>query len=40
MVTPGGEVAVFDKRDKGEYIKLLVSYIKKFVTHNIPNANA
>ena len=40
MVTPSGEVEIFDKRDKGEYIKLLVSYIKEFVTHNIPNANA
>ena len=31
MVTPGGEVEVFDKRNKGDYIKLLVKYIKKFV---------
>ena len=35
MVTPGGDIAVFDKREKGEYIKLLVRYIKKFVSHNI-----
>ena len=35
MVTPSGEVEVFDKRNKGDYIKLLVRYIKKFVHHNI-----
>ena len=35
MVTPGGEVKVFDKRNKGDYIKLLVRYIKEFVLHNI-----
>jgi len=35
MVTPGGEVEVFDKRNKGDYIKLLVRYIKEFVSHNI-----
>ena len=40
MVTPGGEVKVFDKRNKGEYIRLLVRYIKKFVTHNLPDTNA
>ena len=34
IVTPGGEVKVFDKRDKGQYIKLLVRYIKEFVHHN------
>ena len=34
MVTPCGEVKVFDKRDKNEYIKLLVRYIKEFVHHN------
>jgi len=34
MVTPGGEVQVFDKRNKGDYIKLLVRYIKEFVHHN------
>jgi len=34
MVTPGGEVKVFDKRNKGDYIKLLVRYIKEFVHHN------
>lgn len=32
MTTPSGEVHVFDKREKEEYIKLLVRYIKKFVT--------
>ena len=31
MVTPGGEVHVYDKRNKGDYIKLLVKYVKKFV---------
>ena len=35
MVTPSGEVEVFDKRNKGDYIKLLVRYIKEFVHHNI-----
>ena len=35
MVTPGGDVKVFDKRNKDEYIKLLVRYIKNFVSHNI-----
>ena len=34
MVTPGGEVKVFDNRNKGDYIKLLVRYIKEFVSHN------
>ena len=34
MVTPGGEVKVFDKRNKDDYIKLLVRYIKEFVHHN------
>ncbi len=34
MVTPGGEVKVFDKRDKKEYIRLLVRYIKEFVHYN------
>jgi genome maintenance exonuclease 1 len=34
MVTPGGEVKIFDKRNKGDYIKLLVRYIKEFVRHN------
>ena len=37
MTTPSGEVKVFDKRNKDEYIKLLVRYIKEFVTHNLPN---
>ena len=31
MVTPDGEVKIFDKRNKGDYIKLLVKYIKEFV---------
>jgi genome maintenance exonuclease 1 len=34
MVTPSGEIEVFDKRNKGDYIKLLVRYIKEFVQHN------
>ena len=34
MVTPAGEVKVFDKRNKGDYIKLLVRYIKEFVSNN------
>ena len=34
MVTPGGEVKIFDKRNKGDYIRLLVRYIKEFVRHN------
>jgi hypothetical protein len=34
MVTPGGEVKVFDKRNKDEYIRLLVRYIKEFVSHS------
>ena len=40
MVTPGGEVKVFDKRNKGDYIKLLVRYIKEFVSHNTGSENA
>ena len=39
MVTPEGEVKVFDKRDKDSYIKLLVRYIKKFVSHNLGSEN-
>jgi ATP-dependent exoDNAse (exonuclease V) beta subunit len=35
MVTPGGEVKVFDKRNKSDYIKLLVRYIKEFVSNNL-----
>ena len=34
MVTPSGDVKVFDKRNKDDYIKLLVRYIKEFVHHN------
>ncbi len=40
MVTPGGEVKVFDKRNKGDYIKLLVRYIKEFVNNNTRSENA
>ena len=39
MVTPSGDVKVFDKRNKGDYIKLLVRYIKEFVTHNTGSRN-
>ena len=39
MVTPCGEVEIFDKRNKGDYIKLLVRYIKKFVSHNLRSEN-
>ena len=39
MQCPNGENHVFDKRNKDEYIKLLVKYIKKFVTtRHLPNA--
>ena len=31
MVTPNGEVKVYDKRNKGDYIKLLVKYVKEFI---------
>ena len=34
MITPSGEVKVFDKRNKGDYIKLLVRYIKEFVHYS------
>ena len=37
MTTSSGEVKVFDKRNKDEYIKLLVRYIKEFVTHKLSN---
>ena len=40
MVTPDGEVKVFDKRNKGDYIKLLVRYIKEFVSHHTGSENA
>ena len=39
MVTPGGEVEVFDKRNKGDYIKLLVRYIKEFVSNRTGTEN-
>ena len=39
MVTPGGDVKVFDKRNKNDYIKLLVRYIKEFVSHNLRSTN-
>ena len=34
MVTPNGDVKVFDKRNKSDYIKLLVNYIKEFIKFN------
>ena len=34
-----GEVKGFDKRNKGDYIKLLVRYIKEFVHHNTGASN-
>jgi len=33
MVAENGECKVYEKRDKGEYIKLLTRYIKKFVEY-------
>ena len=39
MVTPGGDVKVFDKGNKGDYIKLLVQYNKEFVSHNLRTEN-
>ena len=39
MVTPGGDVEVFDKRNKDDYIKLLVRYIKEFVHHHTGTTN-
>ena len=39
IVTAGGEVKVFDKRNKGDYIKLLVRYIKEFVSNNLRSEN-
>lgn len=35
MVTPNGDVKVFDKRDKKYYIKELTNYIKEFVDHKL-----
>ena len=39
MVTPDGDVKVFDKRNKGDYIKLLVRYIKEFVSNRTGTEN-
>ena len=39
ILKPGGEVKVFDKRNKGDYIKLLVRYIKEFVSNNTEATN-
>ena len=35
MVAENGDVHVYEKRNKGEYIKLLTKYIKEFVTHKL-----
>lgn len=35
MVTPDGEVKVFDKREKMYYIKLLTNYIKQFISDKL-----
>ena len=35
MVTPSGEVHVYDKRNKGDYIKLLVKYVKNFIKNRM-----
>ena len=35
MVADNGNVKVYEKRNKGEYIKLLTKYIKEFVTHKL-----
>ena len=35
MVTPNGEVKVYDKRNKGDYIKLLVKYVKEFIENRM-----
>ena len=39
MVTPNGEEKVLDKRNKEDNIKLLVRYIKEFVSHNTGSPN-
>ena len=35
MVTPGGEVQIYDKRNKSDFIKLLVNYVKNFVENRM-----
>ena len=35
MVADNGDVHVYEKRNKGDYIKLLTKYIKEFVTHKL-----
>ena len=35
MVTPSGEVHVYDKKNKSDYIKLLVKYVKEFVKNRM-----
>jgi genome maintenance exonuclease 1 len=35
MVAENGECVVYEKTNKGDYIKLLTKYIKEFVTHKL-----
>ena len=35
MVAENGDVHVYEKRNKSDYIKLLANYIKEFVTHKL-----
>ena len=35
MFTQNGEVKVYDKRNKGDYIKLLVKYVKNFIENRM-----
>ena len=35
MVCENGDVKVYEKRNKSDYIKLLTKYIKEFVTHKL-----
>ena len=35
MVADNGDVHVYEKRNKSDYIKLLTKYIKEFVTHKL-----
>ena len=35
MVADNGDVKVYEKTNKSDYIKLLTKYIKEFVTHKL-----
>ena len=35
MVAENGDCVVYEKKNKGDYIKLLTRYIKEFVTHKL-----